>query len=98
MMLKMVSIWRMAGNSKNYLVPKYQRYHLGIKCFPRCPSSAVPLVSAPSTDIHRGVTIVDGATRTIFVVDDDHGTRMALSHLLEAAGYQVRSFESAENF
>ena len=38
------------------------------------------------------------ATRTIFIVDDDHGIRTALSHLLEAAGYQIRSFESAESF
>jgi FixJ family two-component response regulator len=35
---------------------------------------------------------------TIFIVDDDHGTRMALSLLLEAAGYQIRAFESAESF
>ena len=41
---------------------------------------------------------MNGAMGTIFIVDDDHGTRMALSHLLEAAGYQVRSFESAECF
>lgn len=39
-----------------------------------------------------------GSMCTIFIVDDDHGTRMALSHLLEAAGYQVRTFESAESF
>ena len=42
--------------------------------------------------------LMNGAMCTIFIVDDDHGTRMALSHLLEAAGYQVRSFESAESF
>jgi FixJ family two-component response regulator len=35
---------------------------------------------------------------TIFIVDDDHGIRMALLCLLEAARYQVRSFESAESF
>ena len=35
---------------------------------------------------------------TIFIVDDDDGIRMALSCLLEAAHYQVRSFESAESF
>jgi FixJ family two-component response regulator len=41
---------------------------------------------------------MNSAMRTIFVVDDDYGTRMSLSRLLEAAGYQVRSFESAESF
>lgn len=41
---------------------------------------------------------MNGAMSTIFVVDDDHGTRMALSSLLTAAGYQTRSFESAESF
>jgi FixJ family two-component response regulator len=46
--------------------------------------------------LDKGVTVVNGAT--LFIVDDNHGTRMALSYLLEAAGYQVRSFESAESF
>src|SRR5271165_5282128 len=41
---------------------------------------------------------MNGAMGTIFVVDDDHGARMALSSLLTAAGYQIRSFESAESF
>jgi two-component system, LuxR family, response regulator FixJ len=35
---------------------------------------------------------------TIFIVDDDDGIRMALTCLMEAASYQVRSFESAESF
>ena len=41
---------------------------------------------------------MNGAMCTIFIVDDNRGTRMALSRLLEAAGYQVRSFDSAESF
>lgn len=39
-----------------------------------------------------------GATGTIFIVDDDEGTRMGLSRLLMAAGYRIRLFESAESF
>jgi FixJ family two-component response regulator len=35
---------------------------------------------------------------TIFVVDDEYVARMALSRLLAAASYEVRSFESAESF
>ena len=41
---------------------------------------------------------MNGAMCTIFIVDDNRGTRMALSRLLEAGGYQVRSFDSAESF
>jgi FixJ family two-component response regulator len=44
------------------------------------------------------MVLEDGQMSTIFVVDDDHGTRMALSRLLAAASYEVRSFESAESF
>ena len=35
---------------------------------------------------------------TIFVVEDEYVARMALSRLLAAASYEVRSFESAESF
>ncbi|HWW30835.1 MAG TPA: response regulator [Steroidobacteraceae bacterium] len=36
--------------------------------------------------------------RTVFLVDDTREVRVALSRVLSAAGYQVRSFESAESF
>jgi FixJ family two-component response regulator len=36
--------------------------------------------------------------QTVFVVDDNREVRNALSRVLGAAGYQVRSFESAERF
>ena len=35
---------------------------------------------------------------TVFVVDDDDSVRRALNRLLRANGYQVRTFESAEDF
>jgi FixJ family two-component response regulator len=35
---------------------------------------------------------------TVFIVDDAPEVRTAVSHLLSAADYQVRSFESAERF
>lgn len=35
---------------------------------------------------------------TVFVVDDSPGIRVALTCILEVAGYQVRAFESAERF
>ena len=41
---------------------------------------------------------MDGAARTVFIVDDTRQVRMALSRLLAAAGYRVRTFESAERF
>jgi two-component system, LuxR family, response regulator FixJ len=41
---------------------------------------------------------MEGAARTVFIVDDSRPMRTALSHLLGAAGYQVRTFESAERF
>jgi FixJ family two-component response regulator len=41
---------------------------------------------------------VDGIIPIVFIVDDDREIRAALSCLLTAAGYQVRSFESAERF
>ncbi len=41
---------------------------------------------------------MEGAARTVFIVDDARPMRIALSHLLGAAGYQVRTFESAEGF
>src|SRR5262249_9050333 len=37
-------------------------------------------------------------TKTIVVVDDDAPVRVALESLLEAAGYQVDSYASAEGF
>jgi RNA polymerase sigma factor (sigma-70 family) len=39
-----------------------------------------------------------GAVQTVFIVDDAPEVRKALSRVLGAAGYQVRSFESAEGF
>jgi|SRR5208283_4371625 len=41
---------------------------------------------------------MDRAPATVFIVDDAREIRMALRHLLEVAGYQVRAFESAERF
>jgi RNA polymerase sigma factor (sigma-70 family) len=41
---------------------------------------------------------MEGAARTVFIVDDARPMRIALSHLLGAEGYQVRTFESAEGF
>ena len=38
------------------------------------------------------------AIQTVFVVDDSQEVRTALSRMLGAAGYLVRSFESAERF
>ena len=38
------------------------------------------------------------AAGTVFIVDDAREIRMALTCVLEAAGYQVRSFESAERY
>jgi|SRR5277367_2005442 len=38
------------------------------------------------------------AEPTVFIVDDVRQVRMALSRVLSAAGYLVRSFESAERF
>lgn len=35
---------------------------------------------------------------TVFLVDDDAGLRRAMTRLLEANGFRVRSFESAEAF
>ena len=35
---------------------------------------------------------------TVFVVDDDDSVRKALKRLLKANGYQVMTFESAEDF
>lgn len=41
---------------------------------------------------------MNDTTRTVYIVDDTREVRTALSRLLGAAGYQVRSFESAERF
>lgn len=41
---------------------------------------------------------MNAEARTVFVVDDTREVRVALSRILSAAGYQVRSFESAERF
>ena len=41
---------------------------------------------------------MDGATRTVFIVDDAPEVRKSLSRLLAAGGYLPRAFESAEGF
>jgi FixJ family two-component response regulator len=41
---------------------------------------------------------MNAAPATVFIVDDARQIRMALTRLLEVAGYQVRTFESAERF
>jgi FixJ family two-component response regulator len=41
---------------------------------------------------------MNDTARTVYIVDDTREVRTALSRLLGAAGYQVRSFESAERF
>jgi len=38
------------------------------------------------------------AERTVFIVDDSRQVRMALCCVLQAAGYRVRAFDSAESF
>ena len=49
-----------------------------------------------SEDNKRGG--VDGLTPTVFIVDDDISVRESLDELIKTAGWQVRSFESAEAF
>jgi FixJ family two-component response regulator len=44
------------------------------------------------------LTHEDGRRKLVAVVDDDESIRMALQGLLKAAGLQVRSFASAEDF
>ncbi len=41
---------------------------------------------------------MNAAQATVFIVDDAREVRLALTHLLEVAGYQVRTFESAERY
>jgi FixJ family two-component response regulator len=41
---------------------------------------------------------MDNETGTVFVIDDDPAVCRALSRMLNAAGYRVRAFESAEGF
>jgi FixJ family two-component response regulator len=41
---------------------------------------------------------MNGEVSTVFIVDDAREVRAALSRVLTAAGYQARSFESAERF
>ncbi len=41
---------------------------------------------------------MNAAQATVFIVDDAREIRLALTHLLEVAGYQVRTFESAERY
>lgn len=41
---------------------------------------------------------MDNVAPTVFIVDDAQEVRVALSRMLTAAGYRVRSFESAERF
>ena len=38
------------------------------------------------------------ALHTVFIVDDDEAVRDSLRWLLEANGYQVRAYASAETF
>lgn len=48
------------------------------------------MTATPSPTPHRG--------ETVFIVDDDEAMRDSLTWLLEGNGYQVRSFNSAEQF
>jgi len=41
---------------------------------------------------------MQGAAQTVFIVDDAPEVRKSLSRVVSAAGYQVRTFESAEGF
>ena len=41
---------------------------------------------------------MNGTTQTVFIVDDAAEVRKSLARVLCAAGYQVRTFESAEGF
>src|SRR5450631_2469894 len=46
----------------------------------------------------QGRRAMSASAPTVFIVDDARQVRMALSRVLAAANYQVRSFESAERF
>ncbi len=41
---------------------------------------------------------MDDVVPTVFMVEDTRDVRVALSRMLTAAGYEVRSFESAEHY
>ena len=41
---------------------------------------------------------MNGTAQTVFIVDDAPEVRKSLARVLGVAGYQVRSFESAEGF
>ena len=46
----------------------------------------------------KGSSLLPEKSFTVFVVDDDDSVRKALGRLLRASGYQVMTFESAEDF
>jgi len=46
----------------------------------------------------KGDGVLPEKSFTVFVVDDDDSVRKALKRLLRANGYQVMTFESAEDF
>ena len=46
----------------------------------------------------EGEVSMDEKSLTVFVVDDDESVRRALTRLLRSNGYQVVTFESAEDF
>ena len=54
-------------------------------------------ICAEHTDV-VGASCVTTVGTTIYLVDDDPGVRLAVSRMLEAFGYLVESFESAERF
>jgi FixJ family two-component response regulator len=53
--------------------------------------------SLGSLQSEGGVSMDEGSL-TVFVVDDDESVRRALTRLLRSNGYQVVTFESAEDF
>jgi FixJ family two-component response regulator len=48
--------------------------------------------------LQRGDAALPEESFTVFVVDDDESVRKALKRLLRAHGYNVMTFESAEDF
>ena len=46
----------------------------------------------------RGADVESEKTFTVFVVDDDASVRKAVKRLLTVHGYEVQTFESAEDF
>lgn len=76
------------------LEPVDQGGHSGCErrlCVPRWPGSGHQKVSTPSSPLRAKCA-------TVYLVDDDKSMRESLSFLLEALGWEVRLFISAQDF